>query len=86
MREISPMEILVDYNERKGRPQEYTDEFLQDKYLLLDWIASNLLFERPIKTRLLFLYGRSNTQKTLLISLLKKIGLRIYSVGKRRNK
>ena len=76
MREISPMEILVDYLERKGRPQEYTDEFLQDKYLLLNWIATNLLFERPIKTRLLFLYGRSNTQKTLLISLLKKIGLR----------
>ncbi|KAA0046721.1 hypothetical protein E5676_scaffold80748G00030 [Cucumis melo var. makuwa] len=55
MREISPMEILLDYNERKGRPV----------------------------LRELFVYGKPNTQKTLLRSLLKKIGLRIYVVGQR---
>ena len=41
MREISPMEILLDYNERKGRP--VLREVLAREFLL-DWVASNLLF------------------------------------------
>jgi len=67
---------MVTFLEERGWPHEYTAEELQEKYLLLDWIATNLVFERPIKSRQLFVYGPPSTQKTLLMSLLKKGGLR----------
>jgi len=81
----SPMEILVAFLEKKGWPKEYMPEELKEKYLAIDWIAVNLLFERRIKTRQLFIYGPPNAQKSLFISFLKKIGLRVYSVGHRKN-
>ncbi|KAA0036653.1 hypothetical protein E5676_scaffold76112G00020 [Cucumis melo var. makuwa] len=79
------MEILINFLERKGWPREYLPEELKEKYLAIDWIAVNLLFERRLKTRQLFVYGKPNAQKSLLISLLKRAGLRIYSVGHRKN-
>jgi len=67
---------MVTFLEERGWPHEYTAEELQDQYLLLDWIAPNLVFARPIKSRQRFVYGPPSTQKTLLMSLLKKGGLR----------
>lgn len=64
--------------------KEYTPEELQEKYVLLDWIAVNLLYQRPMKTKQLLLYGEPSTQKTLLMQILKKT-LRIYFVGTRMN-
>ena len=84
-RKLSPMEILIKFLDKKGWPQEYLPEQLKEKYLALDWIAVNLVFERRLKTRQLFIYGRPNAQKSLFISLLKEAGLRIYSVGHRKN-
>uniref|UniRef100_A0A9I9DYQ7 Uncharacterized protein n=1 Tax=Cucumis melo TaxID=3656 RepID=A0A9I9DYQ7_CUCME len=49
------------------------------------WIATNLVFHRPIKRRQLFVYDSPSTQKRLLISMLKKGGLRISLVGQRKN-
>jgi len=40
-------------------------------------LAGNELFGRPIKRRQLFVYGEASTQKTLMISMLKKSGLRV---------
>lgn len=76
LQEASPYSKMVTFLEERGWPHEYTAEELQEKYLLLDWIATNLVFERPIKSRQLFVYGPPSTQKTLLMSLLKKGGLR----------
>jgi len=61
------LELMVTFLEERGWPHEYTAEELQDQYLLLDWIATNLVFERPIKSRQLFVYGPPSTQKTLLM-------------------
>lgn len=58
-------ERLSQYLEERGWPKEYTFDEIKEKYILLDWLAVNLLFERPIKTKLLLLYGRPSTQKTL---------------------
>lgn len=64
--------------------KEYIPEELQEKYVLLDWIAVNLLYQRPLKTKQLLLYGEPSTQKTLLMQILKN-ALRIYFVGTRMN-
>lgn len=72
------------YLEEKGYPKEYTIEEIQEKYLLLDWIACQLCFRRPLKTKQLFLYGEPSTQKTLIFQLLQKV-LNIYFVSSRRN-
>jgi len=46
------------------------------------WIATNDVFQRPIRRRQLFVYGPPSTQKILQISMLKRGGLR---VGQRKN-
>jgi len=46
---------ILNYVTEHGFPKEYDIEDLQEKYLLLDWIACNLCFERPIKTKQLFI-------------------------------
>jgi len=60
--------------------KEYTSEELNEKYVLLDWIAVNILYQRPMKTKQLLLYGEPSTQKSLLIQMFKK-AFRIYFVG-----
>ena len=44
---MSALERLIPFLESRGRPKEYTAEELQEQSLLLDWIATNLVFERP---------------------------------------
>lgn len=75
---------IQDYLKEKGNPSEYHIEELQEKYLLIDWIACQLCFARPIKTKQLFLYGQPSTQKTLIFNLLQKV-VSIYYVSSRRN-
>lgn len=64
--------------------REYSPEEIQEKYPLLDWIACNLIYQRPLKTKQLLLYGPPSTQKTLIFQMLRK-ALRIYFVGVRMN-
>lgn len=78
------MERIQAYLKEKGNPSEYHIEELQEKYLLIDWVACQLCFSRPIKTKQLFLYGDPSTQKTLIFNLLQKV-VNIYFVSSRRN-
>jgi len=78
------MERIQAYLKEKGNPPEYHIEELQEKYLLIDWVACQLCFRRPIKTKQLFLYGNPSTQKTLIFNLLQKV-VNIYFVSSRRN-
>lgn len=41
--------------------------------MLIDWLAVNLLFHRPIKTKNLYLYGPTSTQKSLIVNFLAKV-------------
>ena len=66
-------EIFFSSMEKHGQPKEYEIEELQEKYLLLDWIACQICFQRPIKTKQLFIYGKPCTQKTLFFHLLTKV-------------
>lgn len=75
-------ERFIDYFERHGQPEEYEIEELEEKYLLLDWIACQLSFHRPIKTKQLFIYGVPNMQKTALFHILSRV-LRIYFTSSR---
>ena len=75
-------ERFIDYFERHGQPEEYEIEELEDKYLLLDWIACQLSFHRPIKTKQLLIYGVPNMQKTALFHILSRV-LRIYFTSSR---
>ncbi len=66
-------ERIQKYLKEYGDPKEYDIEELGEKYLLIDWVACQLSFERPIKTKLLFLYGEQSTQKTLVFHFLSKV-------------
>lgn len=77
------MESMEKYLKERGNPEEYDAEELQEKFFLLDWIASQLCFQRPIKTKQLFIYGPPSTQKTLFINILENI-LKVYFVSSRR--
>ena len=66
-------ERMIDYLSDKGWPKEYNPEELNEKFLLLDWIAFNLLANRPPRTRQLFLYGGPDTQKTLFLNVVSKV-------------
>ena len=72
------------YLEANGWPEEYTAMQLKEKYYLLDWIAVNLLFKRPIKTKQMLLYGEPSTQKTFMFEMLGKV-LNIYHAPPRMN-
>lgn len=76
--------VIFDYLYDHQWPDEYSPEEIQEKDILLDWIACQICFQRPIKTKLLFLYGPPSTQKTLIFSMLSKV-LRIDFVSSRRN-
>lgn len=84
MQQASAAERIIQYLLSKGDPQEYPPEILLEKYVLLDWIACQLAFDRPIKTKQLFVYGKPSTQKTLILHFLAK-ALRIYFVSSRIN-
>lgn len=77
-------ERLVEYLGNKKWPTEYSPEQIKEKYVLIDWVACQLCFRRPIKTKQLFIYGEPSTQKTLIINYLAKV-LRVYFVSARRN-
>ena len=82
--ETSVFERIIDYLKEKGEVKEYDVEEIKEKYLVIDWIACQLCFRRPIKTKQLFIYGEPSTQKTLLIHFLSKV-LRVYFASARRN-
>lgn len=82
--ETNTLERIVSYLIKRGEPREYDVEELREKYLVIDWIACQICFKRPIKTKQLFIYGEPSTQKTLLFHLLAKV-LRIYFASARRN-
>lgn len=75
---------IIDYLEEKGNPKEYDVEEIREKYLVIDWIACQLCFRRPLKTKQLFIYGEPSTQKTLLLHYLAKV-LKIYFASSRTN-
>lgn len=77
-------EKIVKYLFEHGEPVEYTIEELKDKYVILDWIACQFCFKRPIKTKQLFIYGAPSTQKTLIFNMLAK-ALNVYFASSRRN-
>lgn len=65
---------VIDYLEKiNGRPPEYPIEELKEKYFLLSYIACQICFGRPIKTRRIFQYGPPSTQKTLIFSFLARV-------------
>lgn len=68
------------YLSEAGWPEEYAPGSLQEKYCLLRWFASNLVPDRPIKTKQLLLYGEPGTQKTLILKLLSSV-LRTYNAS-----
>lgn len=84
MQQASAAERILQYLLSKGDPQEYPPEILLEKYVLLDWIACQLAFHRPIKTKQLFVYGKPSTQKTLILHFLAK-ALRVYFASSRIN-
>jgi len=68
----------------KGWPQEYTIDELGEKYLLLDWLGCNLIFDRPLRTKQLFLYRAPSTQKSFMFEMLKSV-LNIYFADVKKN-
>ena len=82
--ETNVLERIIQYLEKKGEVKEYDVEELREKYLVIDWIACQLCFKRPIKTKQLFIYGEPSTQKTLLLHFLAKV-LKVYFASARRN-
>jgi hypothetical protein len=86
----SVLERLVDYLYSKSPPgssvcpREYSMEELKEKYHVLDWIACQVCWQRPLKTKQLFIYGAPSTQKTLLFHFLSN-ALRIYFGSSRKN-
>lgn len=77
-------ERITAYLHQHENPREYDIEDLKEKYLLLDWIACQLCFGRPIKTKQMYVYGKPSTQKTLIFFFLAKV-LKIYFASARRN-
>lgn len=78
------MERLLKHLDKQGGDvQEYHIEDIKVKYILLDWVACQLVFERPIKTKQVFLTGKPTTQKTLLFHFLAKV-LRIFFASPKR--
>ena len=77
-------EIFLYYFERHGQREEYEFEELEEIYLLLDWIACQLSFHRPIKTKQLFIYGVPNMRRTALFHILSRVlRIRIYFASSR---
>lgn len=72
------------YLEEHDNPEEYDIYDLKDQYCILDWIACQLVFQRPIKTKQYFIYGEPSTQKTLMLHYIAK-ALRVYMASSRIN-
>lgn len=75
---------IKQYLERMGNPEEYSLHELKEKYFLLDWIACNIIFDRPIKTKQLFITRKYSTQETLILNMLSRV-LKTYFASARRN-
>lgn len=86
--ERNPFERIDKYLKEKSKEgkiiEEYSPEEIEEKYILLDWIACNISCKRHIKTKQLHLYGPPSTQKTLIFDFLRKV-LRIYFASSRIN-
>ena len=48
-RESPLQQRFINYLREKGWPEEYTIQQLLEKYHLIDWIAVNLVFGRPVE-------------------------------------
>lgn len=83
-KKITVAERIFKFILEHGEPEEYQIEEIKEKYVILDWIACQLCFGRPIKTKQLFIYGKPSTQKTLLFNMLAK-ALNIYFASSRKN-
>lgn len=81
-RDTPPMTRIIQYLKEKGWPEECPIKKLHSKYLLIYWIALN---DRSIKTKLLFIYGKPFSQKSLIIHFLFKI-FSFYFVNSSNNK
>lgn len=64
------------YLEQHGWPEEYEAESLLEHYALIDWLAVQLSFHRPLQPKNFLIYGRINQAKKILLAL--KTVLRIY--------
>jgi len=85
MMKTSFEERVEGYLKGAGYPAEYSIEEIEEKSLLLDWVACQLCcFRRPLKTKQMFVYGSPSTQKTLVFQILQKV-LNIDFVSSRRN-
>lgn len=69
--EVGVGERLRAYLEKEGWPEEYDVEFLLEHYALIDWIAVQLSFHGPVKTKNVFIYGRVEQAYVILHSLRK---------------
>ncbi|KAL6513791.1 hypothetical protein OROMI_034518 [Orobanche minor] len=76
-------ERFLSYLDRQGQPAEYEFEELQERYLLLDWLASCLCFHRPIMAKQLFLYGVPKSQRRLLFYLLSPVLRILFTTSSR---
>jgi hypothetical protein len=54
---------FLSYLHKQGQPTEYELKELQERYLLLDWLASFLCFHRPTIPKHLFLYGHQKPKE-----------------------
>jgi len=80
------MERIANYLWEHGWQQPYEPEDLDEKFLLLDWLAVNRVVgsKRPRKSRQLFIYGEPSTQKRLMRKILQQ-ARRVYTRGERKS-
>lgn len=62
----------------------YTQNELQEKWVVIDWLVNNICRARYIKQPQLLIYGAPSTHKTNLVSALGQF-LKIYYVPRRRD-
>lgn len=77
-------ERILNYVRERDFLEEYHIEQLEEKSLFLDWVACQMVFQRPIKTKQLFIYGPPSSQKTLIVYMISKV-IRTYFGSARRN-
>lgn len=73
LREMRLAENIISYLDQKGWPEVYSPEELNEKYYVLDWLAVNLVGDRPLETKELYLYGGPDCQGLLLLEMLSKV-------------
>lgn len=58
---------LLDYMDKQDWPPEYPIEQLQEKYVFLDLVATQLAFHSPLEAKHILLYGEQESQIQLLV-------------------